>query len=62
MRELFLDYITDIKKKAQRDIFSVINVTLISNPYITSFPKKFILKENIYLEPEDIISVIEEDF
>jgi len=45
MRELFLDYITDIKKKAQRDIFSVINVTLISNPYITSFPKKFILKE-----------------
>ena len=44
--ELFKEYIINIKKTIKVDIYNIINVTLISNPYITKFPKKFLFKEN----------------
>ncbi|MBE0497371.1 MAG: hypothetical protein IBX45_13205, partial [Campylobacterales bacterium] len=37
----FHDYIDTIKKKAPWDIYTIINPTLIKNPYISEFPKKF---------------------
>ena len=43
--ELFKEYIINIKKTIKVDIYNIINVTLISNPYITKFPKKFLFKE-----------------
>lgn len=46
-KSLFHDYIYDIKKQMKVDIFSVINLTVISNPYTTEFPKKFFIGEYI---------------
>ena len=43
--EPFKEYIRNIKKTIKVDIYNIINVTLISNPYITKFPKKFLFKE-----------------
>ncbi len=42
-KDKFLDYIRDIKRKSKWDIYTISNVTLISNPYITDFPKNFFL-------------------
>ena len=42
-RDEFLDYIRDIKRKSKWYIYTISNVTLISNPYITDFPKNFFL-------------------
>ncbi len=44
-KEEFLDYIRDIKRKSIWDIYTISNVTLISNPYITDFPKNFFLNK-----------------
>ncbi len=44
-KKIFHKYIDNIKKTMQVDIYSVINTTLISNPYTTKFPKKFFAKE-----------------
>jgi len=44
--ESFKEYIGHIKKTLDRNIFNVINVTLVSNPYISKFPKFFLLNEN----------------
>ena len=41
----FYNYINNIKKNIKVDINYIINVTLIKNPYITEFPKKFFLKK-----------------
>jgi len=40
-KEKFHTYINSIKKNMKVDIFSIINTTIISNPYTTDFPKKF---------------------
>jgi len=44
-RDKFLEYIREIKKSLNIDFFSISNVTIISNPYITELPKKFILNK-----------------
>ena len=49
--ELFKEYIRSIKKSIKVDIYTIANVTLISNPYITNFPKKFLLKEESAKKP-----------
>jgi len=41
----FHKFISNIKKTMQNDIYSVINTTIISNPYATAFPKKFFLTD-----------------
>ena len=52
-KNIFHAYVNNIKKNMRVDIYSVINVTLIKNPYNTEFPKKFFLetyqKENRFL-------------
>ena len=45
-KALFHIYIYNIKKKMKVDVYSIINTTLIKNPYSTNFPKKFFLKES----------------
>lgn len=40
-KELFHTYIDDIKQKSESDIFTLINATLIKNPYTSTFPKMF---------------------
>ena len=42
-KDKFHIYINNIKKNSTRDIYTIINTTLIKNPYNTSFPKKFFL-------------------
>ncbi len=37
----FHDYIDSIKKSIRVDFYSISNVTLIRNPFVTNFPKKF---------------------
>ena len=44
-KEIFHKYINNIKRIMRVDIFSLINVTLIRNPYTTSFPKFFFSNE-----------------
>lgn len=44
-KDLFHSYIKNIKENMVVDIFSIINTTLICNPYNTSFPKKFFLQK-----------------
>ena len=39
-------YISGIKQQKKVDIYSTINTTLIINPYITNFPKDFLLEKN----------------
>jgi len=46
-KDKFHHYINTIKENMKVDIYSVINTTLISNPYATAFPKNFFLKKNI---------------
>ena len=41
----FHKFLDNIKKKAKIDIYSIINTTLIKNPYNTKFPKKFFAKD-----------------
>ena len=41
----FHKYINDIKNNVKEDIYTVINATLIKNPYVSEFPKKFFLGE-----------------
>ncbi len=43
LKSNFLEYIESIKKRVNANIYTIINVTLISNPYITKLPKKYIL-------------------
>lgn len=42
---LFHRYIDSIKKRAPRDIFTILNATLTKNPYTTVFPKHFFSKQ-----------------
>jgi hypothetical protein len=44
-KAFFHHYIDEIKQNIPIDIFSVINITLIKNPYDSNFSKKFFLKE-----------------
>lgn len=44
-KDFFHKYIHSVKKNITVDIFSVINTTLISNPYSTDFPKLFFIKK-----------------
>ena len=44
-KDKFYKYIDNIKSLMVVDIYSIINSTIICNPYNTDFPKKFILKE-----------------
>lgn len=49
-KKSFYSFIENIKLKSKADLFTVINPTLICNPYISDFPKKYFLnnakKEN----------------
>ncbi len=36
------EYISDIRRQKKVDVHSVINTTLVMNPYITNFPKDFL--------------------
>ena len=40
-KDIFHEYINKIKKNMRVDIYSIINTTLISNPYTSQFPKLF---------------------
>jgi hypothetical protein len=40
-KELFHSYVNEIKKKSAGDLFTLINPTLIKNPYTSTFPKSF---------------------
>lgn len=40
-KEAFHTYINDIKKQSPIDIYTIINATLIKNPFTSTFPKKF---------------------
>ena len=42
-KNIFIKYIENIKKNMPVDIFSIINTTIVSNPYRSSFPKNFFL-------------------
>lgn len=44
-REAFHIYIDHIKKSSPIDIYTIINATLIKNPYASTFPKKFFAKD-----------------
>lgn len=44
-RDKFFKFIENIKCLMVVDIYSIINVTIICNPYNTDFPKKFVLEE-----------------
>ncbi len=44
-KEYFYTFINHIKSHMRVDLFSIINPTLIINPYNTNFPKKFFLQE-----------------
>lgn len=46
-KAFFHSYIDDIKTKSVADIYTIINSTLIKNPYVTYFPKKFFSNEDI---------------
>lgn|GEM_PF-787069 len=52
-KEIFHRYIYSIKQNAYPNIFTIINPTLITNPYVSTFPKKFFFdifeKRNKYL-------------
>ncbi len=43
-KKSFYAYIDNIKKNSVYDIYTIVNTTLIKNPYATNFPKKFFLK------------------
>ena len=43
-KKVFIEYINNIKNNMPIDIYSVTNITLISNPYSSDFPKKFFLE------------------
>ena len=36
------DYVGRVRQQKKVDIHSIINTTLVSNPYITNFPKDFL--------------------
>ncbi|HQT37246.1 MAG: hypothetical protein B7Y30_10335, partial [Campylobacterales bacterium 16-40-21] len=40
-KSLFHAYITKVKQNAPWDIFTIVNPTIIKNPYTSSFPKRF---------------------
>ena len=40
-KNIFHNYIDNIKRKEKWDIFNIINPTLIKNPYVSEFPKSF---------------------
>ena len=43
-KDKFHRYIDDIKKTMKVDIYSIINPTIIKNPYASSFPKSFFMR------------------
>ena len=43
-KKSFHAYIDKIKKNSVSDIYTIVNTTLIKNPYATNFPKQFFLK------------------
>jgi len=45
-KNIFHDYIDDIKRRSKVDFYTIINATLIKNPYVSEFPKKFFLGEH----------------
>lgn len=46
-KTLFHTYVDDIKQNAVWDIYTVINATLIKNPFTSTFPKRFFANENV---------------
>jgi hypothetical protein len=42
-KNIFYNYIDSIKKNAKWDIYSIINPTLVKNPYASTFPKNYFL-------------------
>lgn len=44
-KEEFHTYINEIQQKVDIDIFTIINPTLIKNPFVSVFPKKFFLSK-----------------
>lgn len=44
-KTLFHDYIDTIKRNAPWDIYTIINPTLIKNPYASAFPKRYFTNE-----------------
>ncbi len=44
-KDIFHDYLNNIKRKSQWDIFNIINPTLVKNPYSSEFPKRFFLND-----------------
>ena len=45
-KNAFYTYISDTKRHTALDIYTVINPTLIANPFVSSFPKNFFLNLN----------------
>ena len=45
-KQEFNDYVSTIKQQKNHDIYSVVNTTLIANPYNTDFPEKFIFNRH----------------
>jgi len=44
-KDVFYQYINSIKSRAIVDVHTIINATLIKNPYLSEFPKKFFLED-----------------
>lgn len=45
-KQKFHDYVDNIKKKSPWDLFTIINPTLIKNPYTSDFPLRFFKRDN----------------
>jgi len=45
MKQIFHTYLNSIKKNSQKDIYNIINPTLIKNPYSSEFPKNFFMSK-----------------
>jgi len=46
-KDIFHRYINNIKENMEVDIYSIINATLVKNPYNSSFPKKFFINKHL---------------
>ena len=42
----FHSYITSVKKKSNWNLYTIINPTLVKNPYASSFPKNYFLNNS----------------
>lgn len=46
-KEIFHRYINNLKKNAKWNLYTIINPTLVKNPYASSFPKNYFLNKKI---------------